>query len=93
MNPSGREDSHDGCVGRYRTFRALLNLREIHAACQSKEKLASMQPSQELTMSTTGEKPGKGTYTCKKCGSARVLNDDTDTLPPCSKCNGTEFTP
>jgi ribosomal protein S27AE len=44
-------------------------------------------------MSTTGEKPGKGTYICKKCGSAKVLNDATDTLPPCSKCNGTEFTP
>lgn len=44
-------------------------------------------------MSTTGEKPGKGTYYCKKCGSPKVLNDDSDTLPPCSKCNGTEFTP
>jgi transcription initiation factor IIE alpha subunit len=44
-------------------------------------------------MSTTGEKPGKGTYICKTCGSPKVLNDATDTLPPCSKCNGTEFTP
>jgi len=35
----------------------------------------------------------KGTYYCKKCGSPKVLNDDTDVLPPCSKCNGTEFTP
>lgn len=44
-------------------------------------------------MSTTGQKPGKGTYTCNRCGSKKVLDDDTDTLPPCSKCSGTEFTP
>ena len=44
-------------------------------------------------MSTTGEKPGKGSYTCDKCGQVVVLDDSTDTLPPCSKCNGTEFTP
>ncbi|HSU12632.1 zinc ribbon-containing protein [Longimicrobium sp.] len=44
-------------------------------------------------MSTTGEKPGKGTYYCRKCGSPKVLNDASDVLPPCSKCNGTEFNP
>lgn len=42
-------------------------------------------------MPTTGEKPGKGTYYCKKCGQAVTLDDDTDTLPPCPKCNGTEY--
>lgn len=44
-------------------------------------------------MSTTGEKPGKGTYTCKKCGESLVLNDATDTLPPCPRCSNTEFQP
>jgi ribosomal protein S27AE len=44
-------------------------------------------------MSTTGQKPGKGTYTCTKCGTSLVLNDDTDTLPPCAKCDGTDFRP
>ncbi len=44
-------------------------------------------------MSTTGEKPGKGMYICTKCGQVVVLDDDTDTLPPCPKCSGTEFTP
>ncbi|MGK0468557.1 MAG: DNA-directed RNA polymerase subunit RPC12/RpoP [Clostridium sp.] len=39
----------------------------------------------------TGEKPGKGTYICTKCGQKVVLYDTTDTLPPCPKCNGTEF--
>lgn len=38
-----------------------------------------------------GDKPGKGTYICKKCGSGKVLDDSTDTLPPCSKCNNCEF--
>lgn len=42
-------------------------------------------------MATTGEKPGKGTYICKKCGHHLVLDDATDTLPPCPWCSGTEF--
>lgn len=40
---------------------------------------------------TTGEKPGKGTYQCIKCTAIVRLDDNTDTLPPCPKCNGTEF--
>lgn len=42
-------------------------------------------------MPTTGEKPGKGTYKCTKCGTTVHLDDNTDTLPPCPKCNGTDF--
>ena len=42
-------------------------------------------------MATTGEKPGKGTYVCKKCGVKVVLDDQTDTLPPCPKCAHTEY--
>ncbi len=42
-------------------------------------------------MPTTGEKPGKGTYKCTKCGQIVVLDDNTDTLPPCPTCNGTNF--
>lgn len=42
-------------------------------------------------MPTTGEKSGKGEYTCDNCGQVVVLDDDTDTMPPCPKCNGTEF--
>jgi DNA-directed RNA polymerase subunit RPC12/RpoP len=43
-------------------------------------------------MATTGEKPGKGTYKCKKCGQLVHLDDSTDTLPPCPNCYGTEYT-
>lgn len=43
-------------------------------------------------MPTTGEKPGKGLYKCKKCGQLVQLDDHTDTLPPCPKCSNTEFT-
>lgn len=32
-------------------------------------------------MPTTGEKPGKGTYICKKCSQKVILDDSTDTLP------------
>ncbi|EKO3976169.1 zinc ribbon-containing protein [Aeromonas dhakensis] len=44
-------------------------------------------------MSTTGEKPGKGAYTCDNCGQVVVLDDNSDTLPPCPKCQETEYTP
>lgn len=43
-------------------------------------------------MYRTGEKPGKGTYTCTKCGTKVTLDDSTDTLPPCPKCSGTTYT-
>lgn len=43
-------------------------------------------------MPTTGEKPGIGAYKCMKCGEVVHLDDADDTLPPCPKCNGTEFT-
>ncbi|WP_376715929.1 zinc ribbon-containing protein [Enterococcus avium] len=41
---------------------------------------------------TTGEKPGKGTYTCKNCGQKVRLDDRTDTLPPCPSCDKTTYT-
>lgn len=42
-------------------------------------------------MPVCGEKPGKGTYTCTNCGTELVLNDNTDTLPPCTECHKCEF--
>ena len=39
----------------------------------------------------TGEKPGDGTYICKICGQKVVLDDITDTLPPCPKCKKTKY--
>ncbi|WP_303909261.1 zinc ribbon-containing protein [Thiohalomonas denitrificans] len=47
----------------------------------------------ETDMSTTGEKPGKGTYTCTKCGEKVTLDDHGDTLPPCPRCHGTDYRP
>jgi len=41
---------------------------------------------------STGEKPGQGTYVCTYCGQRVVLDDSTDTLPPCPKCNRTSYT-
>ena len=43
-------------------------------------------------MYKTGEKPGKGTYKCTRCGEIVVLDNDTDVLPPCPKCHNTVFT-
>lgn len=40
---------------------------------------------------STGEKPGKGTYYCTKCGQDVTLDQYTDTLPPCPSCYGTSF--
>lgn len=42
-------------------------------------------------MHSTGEKPGKGDYVCVDCGQIIKLDDNTDTLPPCPKCNGTKY--
>lgn len=42
-------------------------------------------------MPTTGEKPGKGRYVYNKCGQVVVLDDNSDTLPPCPRCSHTEF--
>jgi len=39
----------------------------------------------------TGEKPGKGVYHCRACGQKVRLDDTTDTLPPCPKCNKTSY--
>jgi len=39
----------------------------------------------------TGEKPGKGRYQCTKCDQVVVLDQDSDTLPPCPKCDNTTF--
>lgn len=43
-------------------------------------------------MVSTGEKPGKGSYRCTKCGQIVVLDQNSDTMPPCPKCNNTTFT-
>ncbi len=46
----------------------------------------------EIMTYATGEKPGKGTYVCTNCDQQVVLDDVTDTLPPCPKCNNTTYT-
>lgn len=43
-------------------------------------------------MYKTGEKPGKGLYKCTHCGQLVRLDDNTDTLPPCPKCDKTTYT-
>ncbi|HHT70567.1 MAG: hypothetical protein WAO22_02020 [bacterium] len=42
-------------------------------------------------MPRTGEKPGVGRYQCTRCFQIVRLDDWDDTLPPCPKCNGTNF--
>lgn len=39
----------------------------------------------------TGEKPGKGRYSCTNCGTDVELNSG-DKMPPCPKCTNTSFT-
>lgn len=40
---------------------------------------------------STGEKPGKGCYSCTNCGFDLRL-DGNDKMPPCPNCNNTTFT-
>jgi hypothetical protein len=44
-------------------------------------------------MSSTGDKPGAGIYTCNNCGQIVTLEDDKNTLPPSSSCKELEYTP
>lgn len=37
-------------------------------------------------MFTSGEKPGQGTYKCKKCGKEITLENDSQELPVCPVC-------
>ncbi len=37
-------------------------------------------------MFTSGDKPGKGKYKCKKCGKEITLENDSQELPRCPKC-------
>ncbi|MFI3228744.1 MAG: hypothetical protein R3Y23_01085 [Bacillota bacterium] len=39
----------------------------------------------------TGEKPGRGIYSCTNCHTEMHL-DLKDKMPPCPKCNNVEFT-
>lgn len=38
----------------------------------------------------TGEKPGKGCYSCTNCGTDVCLGEQ-DKMPPCPKCTNTSF--
>ena len=42
-------------------------------------------------MRYTEEKPEKGTYHCMSCGQPVVIDDKTNTLPPCPKCGKTRY--
>ncbi|GMQ59795.1 hypothetical protein AN1V17_41950 [Vallitalea sediminicola] len=42
-------------------------------------------------MYKTGEKPSKGTCICTTCGQRVVLDNNTDILPPCPKCEATTY--
>ena len=39
----------------------------------------------------TGEKPGRGKYSCTNCHTVVTL-DASDKMPPCPKCTNSEFT-
>lgn len=39
----------------------------------------------------TGSYPGVGIYYCKTCGKTLRLDESTDRMPPCSKCDSTVF--
>ncbi|MYL32187.1 hypothetical protein GLW08_05385 [Pontibacillus yanchengensis] len=42
-------------------------------------------------MPNTGEKPGQGTYKCRRCGEKVTLDDTDDILPPCPNCEATDY--
>lgn len=42
-------------------------------------------------MYKTGERPGKGVYRCFSCGQLIRLDDNSDVLPPCPRCNAVYY--
>ena len=49
---------------------------------------------EETTKYPIGKKPGKGEYCCTTpdCDWSVTLDDETDTLPPCGKCEAGQET-
>lgn len=43
-------------------------------------------------MPHTGQKPGRGTYSCNDCNEVVTLTDTSDSLPPCPFCQATDYT-
>jgi len=39
----------------------------------------------------TGTEPGIGAYACRKCKAIVRLDENTDKLPPCPKCKGSDY--
>jgi DNA-directed RNA polymerase subunit RPC12/RpoP len=42
-------------------------------------------------MARSGTKPGKGSYTCSKCGAVEQVKASTSTLKACRNCGGSLF--
>jgi rubredoxin len=42
-------------------------------------------------MYSTGEAPGRGYYSCRKCGKVIYVNHDDNPLPPCPNCGDTKW--
>lgn len=64
-------------------------LVDIEDPPQIKRKKKSLKGGR--LMYKTGEKPGKGEYVCLTCGQVVRLDDNSDTLPPCPKCEATLY--
>ncbi|HHQ4508563.1 TPA: hypothetical protein ACSP3X_003404 [Aeromonas hydrophila] len=44
------------------------------------------------TIQSSGSKPSHpGIYECQTCGFEDLINRECNTLPPCSKCDGSEW--
>lgn len=39
----------------------------------------------------TGEKPGRGVYSCTNC-KTKITLDSQDKMPPCPRCSNSSFT-
>jgi predicted RNA-binding Zn-ribbon protein involved in translation (DUF1610 family) len=40
---------------------------------------------------STGDVPGRGYYSCRKCGKVIHLDTDSDSLPTCPNCGNTRW--
>lgn len=67
----------------------------VHGKIKNVEKFIYdelVKVKKNIGLNRTGESVDVGSYICSACGQSIIIEDASDILPPCPKCNGNLFT-
>ncbi len=64
---------------------------DLDAICKDLQEKQQQSDRQLVSFPPKRPETGKRAYQCINCGTTVTLDDESDTLPPCPKCSGTEF--